>query len=44
MTFSFRGPVAYGFQTDMERHYQRAVVLIRHSSLVEWYPRKEDFS
>jgi hypothetical protein len=44
MAFSFRDPAAYGVRTDMERHYQWAVVLILHSSLVEWYPRKEDFS
>jgi hypothetical protein len=34
----------YGFQTDMERHYQWAVVLSHHTSYVEWYPRKENFS
>jgi hypothetical protein len=44
MAFSFRGPATCGVQTDMERHYQWAVVLIHYSSLVEWYPRKEDFS
>jgi hypothetical protein len=34
MTFSFRGPATYGVQTDMERHYQWAVVHIHYSSIV----------